>query len=120
MASTTFRHSTRPSRVAAGASSARSRPGNRSPFAVRQPGLTAFGFRFSVSPHPTFLGPSRRLAALLAARCNPRRARAFLMMGIMISPAFLADEIGYGVQRLFLTADQIAAREVPTGAMPTQ
>jgi hypothetical protein len=48
------------------------------------------------------------------------RARALLMMGIMISPAFLADEIGYGVQRLFMTAEQIAAREVPTGAMPTQ
>lgn len=42
-----------------------------------------------------------------------RRARAFLMMGIMISPCFLADTIGYCVQRLFYTADQIAEREPP-------
>jgi hypothetical protein len=42
-----------------------------------------------------------------------RRARAFLMMGVMVSPAFLADNIGYGVERLFLTADQIAVRQVP-------
>ncbi|HUN40954.1 MAG TPA: hypothetical protein VMU81_11725 [Acetobacteraceae bacterium] len=31
----------------------------------------------------------------------------------MISPCFLSDAIGYCVQRLFLTADQIAARESP-------
>ena len=49
-----------------------------------------------------------------------RRARALLMMGIMISPTFLADDIGYGVQRLFMTADQIAARQVPDGTMPTE
>jgi hypothetical protein len=49
-----------------------------------------------------------------------RRARALLMMGIMISPTFLADDIGYGVQRLFMTADQIAARQVPAGTMPTE
>ena len=42
-----------------------------------------------------------------------QRTRAFLMMGIMISPAFLADDIGYCVQRLFLTADQIAVKQVP-------
>ena len=35
------------------------------------------------------------------------------MMGIMISPSFLADYYGYCVQRLFLTADQIAAKQVP-------
>jgi hypothetical protein len=46
-----------------------------------------------------------------------RRARALLMMGIMISPAFLADDIGYCVQRLFLTADQIAVRQVPDRTM---
>ena len=46
-----------------------------------------------------------------------RRARAFLMMGIMISPTFLADDIGYGVQRLFLTADQIDMRQVPDDTM---
>jgi hypothetical protein len=48
------------------------------------------------------------------------RARALAMIGVMISPAFLADEIGYGVQRLFLTADQIAAKQRPADTMPTQ
>jgi hypothetical protein len=42
-----------------------------------------------------------------------QRTRALLMMGLMISPAFLADSIGYCVERLFLTADQIAAKQVP-------
>src|SRR5271165_455195 len=45
-------------------------------------------------------------------RLSPR-ARALLMMGIMISPCFLADGFGYCVQRLFYTADQIAARAAP-------
>ncbi len=39
-----------------------------------------------------------------------QRGRALLMIGVMISPAFLADQIGYCVMRLFLTADQIAAQ----------
>ena len=39
------------------------------------------------------------------------------MMGIMISPAFLADDIGYCVQRLFMTADQIAEMQVPDNTM---
>lgn len=47
-----------------------------------------------------------------------RRARALLMIGLMISPAFLADDIGYCVQRLFMTADQIAAQQAPDNAMP--
>ena len=42
-----------------------------------------------------------------------RRARALLMMGIMISPCFLADTIGYCVKRLFYTANEIAEREAP-------
>jgi len=41
------------------------------------------------------------------------RARALLMMGIMISPCFLADTIGYCVQRFFYTAAQIADRQAP-------
>jgi hypothetical protein len=41
-----------------------------------------------------------------------QRSRAVLMMCIMCSPAFLADSIGFCVQRLFLTADQIAAKQV--------
>jgi hypothetical protein len=47
-----------------------------------------------------------------------QRARALLMMGVLISPAFLADDIGYCVERLFMTADQIAARQESNGAMP--
>jgi hypothetical protein len=48
-----------------------------------------------------------------------QRARALLMMALMISPAFLADDIGYCIQRLFMTRDQIAAQQVPDGTMPT-
>ncbi len=51
---------------------------------------------------------------------SSRRARAFLMMGVMISPMFLADDIGWCIKRLFLTADQIAAKQAPDDAMPTQ
>jgi hypothetical protein len=43
--------------------------------------------------------------------------RALLMMGLMISPAFLSDSIGYCVERLFMTADQIAAKQVPDPTM---
>ena len=50
----------------------------------------------------------------------PQRARALLMMAVLISPAFLADDIGYGVMRLFMTADQIAAQQAPSDAMPTE
>jgi len=42
-----------------------------------------------------------------------KRTRALLMMGVMISPCFLADSIGYCVQRMFYTADQIADRQAP-------
>ena len=42
-----------------------------------------------------------------------QRARALMVMGTIISPAFLADPIGYCVERLFLTADQIAVKQVP-------
>jgi hypothetical protein len=46
-----------------------------------------------------------------------QRARALLVMGVMVSPAFLADQIGYGVERLFMTADQIAVKQVPDNAI---
>ena len=49
-------------------------------------------------------------------RLSPR-ARALLMTGIMISPCFLADTIGYCVQRVFYTADQLAARAAPDTIM---
>ena len=44
-------------------------------------------------------------------------ARAILMMGLMISPAFVSDYIGYGVQRLFYTSGQIAEMRVPDDRM---
>lgn len=47
-----------------------------------------------------------------------RRAHALLMIGLMISPAFLADDIGYCVQRLFMTADQIAMQQESDQRMP--
>ncbi len=56
--------------------------------------------------------PHMTMPQLRWLRLSPR-ARALLMMGIMISPCFLADPIGYCVQRLFYTADQIAEREAP-------
>jgi hypothetical protein len=46
-----------------------------------------------------------------------RRARALLMLGLMISPTFLADDIGYCVQRLFMTADQIDEKQAPDSTM---
>jgi hypothetical protein len=42
------------------------------------------------------------------------------MMGIMVSPAFLADQIGYCVMRLFRTPDQIAAMQVPDATVLKQ
>lgn len=49
-------------------------------------------------------------------RFSPR-VRALLMMGVLISPTFLADDIGYGVERLFMTADQIAEQQVNDDTM---
>jgi hypothetical protein len=48
------------------------------------------------------------------------RARALLMMGVMVSPVFLADQFGYCVERLFMTADQIAMQQVPDSRMLSQ
>ncbi len=56
-------------------------------------------------PHPTM--PKFRWL-----RLSPR-ARALRMIGIMISPCFRADTIGYCVQRLFYTTDQMAERAAP-------
>ncbi|HUB13828.1 MAG TPA: hypothetical protein VMB34_17910 [Acetobacteraceae bacterium] len=61
--------------------------------------------------------PGIRIPRLAMPRLRwPRlsqRTHALLMMGILISPCFLSDEIGYCVQRLFMTADQIAAQQAP-------
>ena len=42
-----------------------------------------------------------------------QKTRALLMMGIMVSPCFLSDAIGYCVQRFYYTADEIADRQAP-------
>src|SRR5215472_16376924 len=73
----------------------------------------------AVWPIPTVRIPHLALPRFRWPRLSPR-VRALLMLGIMISPAFLADSIGYGVQRLFLTADQIAAKQVPDATMLRQ
>ncbi|HEX4171775.1 MAG TPA: hypothetical protein VHY82_04785 [Acetobacteraceae bacterium] len=63
-------------------------------------------------------GPEIRIPDLALPRLRWRwphlsqRTRALMMMGVMISPAFLSDQIGYCVMRLFRTADQIAAMQV--------
>lgn len=70
----------------------------------------------TASPAPTIRIPHLAMPKVRLPRPS-RRARALMMMGLMISPAFLADQIGYCVQRLFMTADQIAAQQVPMGEM---
>ena len=65
---------------------------------------------------PSVYIPRLALPKLPRPSLSPR-ARALLMMGVMISPAFLADQIGYGIQRLFLTADQIAVKQVSDDTM---
>jgi hypothetical protein len=62
--------------------------------------------------NPDIRMPHVAMPKLRWTRLSPR-ARALLMMGIIISPSFLADYYGYWVQRLFLTADQIAVKQVP-------
>ncbi len=44
-------------------------------------------------------------------------ARALLMMGLMVSPAFLSDYIGFGVMRLFHSDRQIAEMRPPDVSM---
>ncbi len=66
----------------------------------------------AIIARPNVRVPSVALPKLGWPRLS-QRARALLMMGIMISPTFLADDIGYGVQRLFMTADQIAEQRAP-------
>ena len=69
--------------------------------------------------HPDLHLPRVALPKFSCPRLS-RRARAVLMMGVLASPMFLTDTIGHGIQRLFLTAGQIAAREAPDDAMPAQ
>jgi hypothetical protein len=46
--------------------------------------------------------------------------RAVLMMGLMISPAFLTDYVGYCIKRLSYTAGQIAEMRPPDDALLTR
>jgi len=43
----------------------------------------------------------------------PPHTRFLLMIGIMISPCFLADTYGYWIQRMVYTSDQMVARQRP-------
>ena len=62
-------------------------------------------------------GPDIRLPSVRMPKFRwPRlsqRTRALLMIGVLISPSFLCDSIGYGVKRLFYTPEQIADMRSP-------
>jgi hypothetical protein len=69
-----------------------------------------------VLTRPTIRLPQIMLPKMRWPRLSPG-ARAVLMMGLMISPAFVSDYIGYGVERLFYTAGQIAEMRRPDDTM---
>jgi hypothetical protein len=71
-----------------------------------------------ILPSPVIRLPQITLPKLRWPRLSPG-ARAVLMMGLMISPAFISDYIGYGVKRLFYTSGQIAEMRVPDERMLT-
>ena len=62
--------------------------------------------------NPTIRMPSMAMPKLRWPLLSPR-GRALLMMGILISPCFLSDAIGYCIQRFYYTADEIADRQAP-------
>jgi hypothetical protein len=64
----------------------------------------------TVVTNPTIRTPSMAMPKFRWPRLS-QRTRAFLMIGIMVSPCFLSDAIGYCVQRFFYTADEIADRQ---------
>lgn len=68
-----------------------------------------------------FTNPGIRLPAMTMPKLRWPRfspgARAILMMALMISPAFVSDYIGYGIERLFYTAGQIAEMRAPDDPM---
>ena len=70
----------------------------------------------AIMASPAIRMPSVAMPNLRRLRLS-QRTRALLMMGIMISPTFLADDIGYGVKRLFKTADQIAEMRAPNSML---
>jgi hypothetical protein len=61
---------------------------------------------------PAIRMPSMTMPKFRWPRLSPR-GRAFLVMAVIISPCFLSDAIGYCVQRLNYTADEIADRQAP-------
>jgi hypothetical protein len=65
---------------------------------------------------PVIRLPHMTLPKLRWPRLSPG-ARAIVMMGLMISPAFVSDYVGYGVQRLFYTSGQIAEMRAPDDRM---
>src|SRR6185437_9491696 len=75
------------------------------------PGEVVMAYASTVSAGRDVRMPHVVLPKFRWPRVSPR-ARALFMMGVLISPAFLADDIGYGVERLFMTADQIAEQRV--------
>ena len=69
-------------------------------------------YAITIMASPTIRVPPISMPKLRWPRLSPR-ARALLMMGIMASPCFLCDAIGYCVERLYYTADEIADRRAP-------
>jgi hypothetical protein len=69
-----------------------------------------------VLPHPEIRLPHVTLPKVKWPRMPPG-VRALLMMGLLISPAFLSDAIGYGVMRLFHTSGQIAGMRPADASM---
>jgi len=68
---------------------------------------------------PTIRLPHLTMPRLRGPRLSPR-GRAVLMMGLMISPVFVSDYIGYGIKRLSYTAGQIAEMRRPDDTMLTR
>lgn len=77
----------------------------------------AMAYASAVSASPTIRIPRTGIPKLRWPFLS-RRARSLFMIGLMISPAFFADEMGYAVQRLLLTEAQIAAKQAPPDAIP--
>jgi hypothetical protein len=66
----------------------------------------------TVMASPAIRMPSVAMPKLRWPLLSPR-ARALLMMAVMASPCVLCDAIGYCVQRLAYTSDEIADRRAP-------
>jgi hypothetical protein len=85
------------------------------PMAPRAEEVTMI-YASEVFPSPGIRLPHIAIPKPSWPRLSPR-ARALLMMGLMISPVFLSDAIGYCIRRLSYTADQIAEARPHDDAM---